>query len=123
MDVYGLFIGVDDQTHVWASTAVLKELGKPIRAGQLKHLRHLANVGFAAAPGSVRLKRHGVYAIQTRRSLFRIYGFFEAPDRFIAATWTQKQGQKMNRRDIARMEEAIRTREQQTWTKNLRLRK
>lgn len=122
MDVYGLFIGAEFQTQVWASAHIQIALDRnPTLETErfLAKVQFIARAGFSMAPSTVRHKSRGVYAIQLPSSLFRAYGFFHGHDRshFIMVTCTTKRGQKMNSQDRARLDEAVRIKENSEWVR------
>ncbi|MCA9312057.1 MAG: hypothetical protein KDA21_12670 [Phycisphaerales bacterium] len=123
MDVYPLFVGDAYQTQVWAAASIINALDRDTTTQTdffLRKLETFATNGFEHFPASIRHTRDGVYAVQIRTSLFRIYGFFHGPHQrnFIAVASTTKHARKMNSRDLARLADAVRIRETGQWQRH-----
>ena len=120
-----LFPGTSLKTEVWVSDSVREAIGDYTRTEKhpgtfLKKLKHWATAGFATCEGQRNPIRHewdGIYRVGKHATLFRIYGFYEGPNKaeFIAVTSTTKRGQKLTTADENQINEASRIKVEKDW--------
>ncbi|MCW5775813.1 MAG: hypothetical protein KIS87_05130 [Phycisphaeraceae bacterium] len=124
-----LFRGAEYKTTVWIAEDVAELLELYLDEGGKEALRWLdkaeyyAKAGFArheGPKGGIRSKWGQVYAIQPWATLFRLYGFYEQPQKrdFIVVSTTMKKGQKMRDHDKREVDYAVLIRESGAWEKD-----
>ena len=121
-----LFPRSDLRTEVWISDTVREAIGEYHKIERkpgsfLAKLQLCATAGFANYEGDkkcpIRYEWDGVYRIGLHADLFRVYGFYEEPNKrsFIAVDALIKKGQKLTRHEKDRINEVARVKETKDW--------
>jgi hypothetical protein len=126
-----LYVGPQFNTAVWISEEVADRVREyqeeePEEANEyLSNVKHYATHGFMNFEGPKKKIRSkgstwpGILAIQPWETLFRLYGFYEQPQKrdFIVPSCTMKVGKKMNKTDKRECDYALDVKEKQAWEK------